>query len=245
MIDLHCHVLAGIDDGPQAIDGSVAIARAAAAAGIHTIVATPHVSRRYPNQAETIGELVGELNARLAEEAPQIRVVPGAEIALTQAIDLTSQQSSALGLGGGPWMLVEPPLTPVASSLDALLLGLQRRGHRIVLAHPERCPAFHSDPQMLGSLVRAGVVTSITAGSLVGRFGGEVRRFALALAQEDMIHNVASDAHDDARRPPGLMAELEQAGLGALAPWLTEAVPGAILAGEEIPPRPVALRPAS
>ena len=245
MVDLHCHVLAGIDDGPQTIDGSVAIARAAAATGIRTIVATPHVSRRYPNQAETIGELVGELNARLTMEALDIRIAAGAEIALTQAIDLTPEQLSALGLGGGPWLLVEPPLTPVASSLDALLLGLQRRGHRIVLAHPERCPAFHGDPQMLGSLVRAGMVTSITAGSLVGRFGSEVRRFALQLAQEDMIHNVASDAHDDARRPPGIMAELEQSGLGPLAPWLTEAVPGAILGGEEIPPRRSPLRPAS
>lgn len=238
MVDLHCHVLAGIDDGPQTIDGSVAIARAAAAAGVRTIVATPHVSRRYPNQAETIGKLVGELNERLAAEALEIRIAPGAEVALTQAIDLTAEQLSALGLGGGPWLLVEPPLTPVASSLDALLLGLQRRGHRIVLAHPERCPAFHGDPQMIGSLVRAGMITSITAGSLVGRFGSEVRRFALQLAQEDMIHNVASDAHDDARRPPGIMAELDQSGLGPLAQWLTEEVPGAILAGEEIPPRP-------
>jgi len=238
VVDLHCHVLAGIDDGPQTIDGSVAIARAAATAGVRTIVATPHVSRRYPNQAEPIGKLVGELNARLAAEALEIGVAAGAEIALTQAIDLTPEQLSALGLGGGPWLLIEPPLTPLASSLDALLLGLQRRGHRIVLAHPERCPAFHGDPQMLGSLVRAGMVTSITAGSLVGRFGSEVRRFALMLAKEDMIHNVASDAHDDARRPPGIMAELEQAGLGSLAPWLTEAVPGAILGGEEIPPRP-------
>jgi protein-tyrosine phosphatase len=201
-------------------------------------VATPHVSRRYPNQAETIGKLVGELNERLAAEAIEIRIAPGAEVALTQAIDLTAEQLSALGLGGGPWLLVEPPLTPVASSLDALLLGLQRRGHRIVLAHPERCPAFHGDPQMIGSLVRAGMITSITAGSLVGRFGSEVRRFALQLAQEDMIHNVASDAHDDARRPPGIMAELDQSGLGPLAQWLTEEVPGAILAGEEIPPRP-------
>jgi protein-tyrosine phosphatase len=238
VVDLHCHVLAGIDDGPQTIDGSVAIARAAAAAGVRTIVATPHVSRRYANQAETIGKLVGELNERLAADALEIRIAPGAEVALTQAIDLTTEQLSALGLGGGPWLLVEPPLTPVASSLDALLLGLQRRGHRIVLAHPERCPAFHGDPQMIGSLVRAGMVTSITAGSLVGRFGSEVHRFALQLAQEDMIHNVASDAHDDTRRPPGIMAELEQSGLGPLAQWLTVEVPGAILAGEEIPPRP-------
>jgi protein-tyrosine phosphatase len=238
VIDLHCHVLAGIDDGPRTIEDSVAVARAAAAAGTRTIVATPHVSRRYPNEPDAIIRLVEELNKRLATESLEVEIRPGAEIAMTQAIDLSAAQLSALGLGGGPWLLVEPPLTPVASSLGALLLELQRREHRIVLAHPERCPAFHRDPEMLESLVSAGVLTSITAGSLVGRFGGEVRRFALQLAQQDMIHNVASDAHDHARRPPGIVAELEQSGLGPLAPWLTEAVPGAILSGEEIPPRP-------
>ena len=92
---------------------------------------------------------------------------------------------------------------------------------------------------MLESLVRAGVLTSITAGALVGRFGGEVRRFALRLAGDGMIHNVASDAHDHAHRPPGMEAELEQAGLGSLAEWLTRDVPAAILSGEEIPPRPM------
>jgi protein-tyrosine phosphatase len=238
VIDLHCHVLAGIDDGPRTINDSIAIARAAAAAGIRTIVATPHASRRYPNKADAIIRLVEELNERLAAEALEIEIRPGAEIAMTHAIDLSAAQLSALGIGGGPWLLVEPPLTPVASSLDAILLELQHRDHRIVLAHPERCPAFHRDPEMLESLVSAGVLTSITAGSLVGRFGSEVRRFALWLAQQEMVHNVASDAHDQTRRPPGIVGELEQSGLGPLAPWLTEAVPSAILSGKEIPPRP-------
>jgi protein-tyrosine phosphatase len=131
----------------------------------------------------------------------------------------------------------------VITGLDSILLDLQRRGHRVLLAHPERCHAFHRDPRMLESLVRSGVLTSITAGSLVGRFGGEVRRFALELAHKDMIHNVASDAHDHVRRPPGAAAELEQAGLGSLVDWLTDQVPAAILSGEEIPPRPASAIP--
>jgi hypothetical protein len=102
---------------------------------------------------------------------------------------------------------------------------LQRCGNRILLAHPERCAAFHRDPRMLGSLVANGVLTSITAGSLVGRFGGTTRRFALRLVQEELIHNVASDAHDLTGRAPGLRQELEQAGMGGLAQWLTEAIP--------------------
>jgi len=238
MIDLHAHVLPDIDDGPETIEGSLALARAAVAAGTRVLVATPHVSWHYPNDAGTIAPLVDELNARLAAEGIALDLRAGAEIAMTRLIDIPPAELVRLRLGGGPWLLVEPPFTPALIGLDSILLDLQRQGHRVLLAHPERCQAFHRDPQMLSSLIRAGVLTSITAGSLVGRFGGEARRFALALAREGMIHNVASDFHDDVRRPPGTAAELRQAGLEPLADWLTEQVPAAILGGEEIPPQP-------
>ena len=91
---------------------------------------------------------------------------------------------------------------------------------------------------MLASMMGAGVLTSITAGSLVGRFGAPARRFAIGLVDEGMVHNIASDAHDDVRRPPGVVMELEQAGLGPLVEWLTQSVPAAILDGGEIPRRP-------
>jgi protein-tyrosine phosphatase len=239
VIDLHCHVLPGIDDGPERIEGSVALARAAANAGVHTLVATPHVSSRYRNDANTIARLVDVVNARLTDEGVALEVLSGAEIAITSVIEIAPEQLSRLGLGGGDWLLMEPPFSAVASGLENILSSLQREGHRIMLAHPERCPAFHRDPAMLRSIVRTGVLTSVTAGSLVGRFGSEVRRFALGLIAEGLVHNVASDAHDHARRPPGMAAELDEAGLGPLADWLTRAVPSAILGGEAtIPPRP-------
>jgi protein-tyrosine phosphatase len=238
VIDLHCHVLPGIDDGPETIEGSLALARAASAGGTRTLVATPHVNLRYPNDAATIARLVGELNERLAAERIAIEVRPGAEIALTSAINMAPARLAELGLGGGSWLLIEPPFAPSAGGIDVLLLDILRDGHRVVLAHPERCAAFHRDPAVLESLVRAGVLTSITAGSLVGRFGGEVRRFALGLIRNELAHNVASDAHDDSDRMPGMSAELRRAGLQSLAPWLTCEVPAAILAGAEIPPRP-------
>jgi protein-tyrosine phosphatase len=238
VIDLHCHVLPGIDDGPETIGGSLALARAAAAAGVRTLVATPHVSWRYPNDADTIIGLVDELDERLAAEGVPLEMRTGAEVALTQLAEIEPSQLSRLRLGGGEWLLVEPPFTSVATMLDAILHDLQRRGDRILLAHPERCAAFHRDPGMLSTIIRGGILTSITAGSLVGRFGGPARRFALKLVQEGMVHNVASDAHDLAGRPPGMAAELAQAGLAPLAEWLTEAVPAAILNGQEIPARP-------
>jgi protein-tyrosine phosphatase len=238
MIDIHCHVLPGIDDGPETIDGSIALVRAAVEAGIETLVATPHVDARYGNDADTIAPLVADLNTRLGEEGIDLAVLPGGEIAITHLAELAPDQLPRLGLGGGSWLLVEPPFSPVVPGLEAQLLDLLRRGHRLVLAHPERCPAFRRDERVLRSLLEAGVLMSITAGSLAGRFGNEVRHFALSLAHEGMIHNVTSDAHDDTRRRPGLVAEIEQAGLGPLTEWLTTLVPAAILADESIPPRP-------
>ncbi len=238
MIDLHCHVLPGIDDGPETIEGSLSLARAAVTAGIGTLVATPHVNSRTPNDAATIARLVDELNARLSAEGVQLDVLPGAEIAISQLAEIAPDELARLGLGGGRWLLVEPPFTPVAVALEGMVLGLLREGHKVVLAHPERCPALRRDPPTIRSLADAGVLMSITAGSLAGRFGGEVRRFALELAREGLVHNVTSDAHDSVDRPPGLAQEMEQAGLQPLADWLTRAVPAAILGGEEIPPRP-------
>lgn len=238
MIDLHCHVLPGIDDGPGTIEGSIALARAAVAAGIGTLVATPHVNSRMPNEAGTIARLVDTLNERLAREQLDLNVLPGAEIAITHLAEIEPAELWRLGLGGGRWLLVEPPFTPVAAGLEGVVLGLQSQGHRVVLAHPERCPALHRDRRVVRSLAGAGVLMSITAGSLVGRFGREVRRYALELAREGLLHNVTSDAHDSVLRPPGMAKELEQAGLAPLADWLTQTVPAAILSGEEIPPRP-------
>jgi protein-tyrosine phosphatase len=231
-------VLPGIDDGPETIEGSVELARAAVAAGARALVATPHVSWTYPNDPDTIAARVEELRARLNAEGIPLELHAGAEIAMTRLVDMRTEDLLPLRLGGGDWLLVEPPFSPTVTGLGPLVFDLQRRGHRILLAHPERCPAFHREPEMLREFVSEGVLTSVTAGSLAGRFGGEVRRFALKMARERLIHNVTSDAHDTVRRPPGVVAELRQAGLGPLEEWLIEEVPAAILSGGEIPPRP-------
>lgn len=238
MIDLHCHVLAGIDDGPRTIEESLALARAAGAAGTRTLVATPHVSWEFRNQAQTIERMVEELNRVLRREAVAVDVRPGAEIAMTRLADLAPTELSRLTLGNGRWLLVEPPFTLVAAGLDMLIADLQRQGYRVLLAHPERCPAFHADRSMLERLVDSGVLGSLTAGSLDGKFGAPVQRFSLELLSAGLVHNVASDAHDDSNRPPTIAGELERAGLAPLAEWLTQSVPAAILDGGEIPPRP-------
>jgi protein-tyrosine phosphatase len=239
VIDLHCHVLPAIDDGPGTIEGSTLLAAAAVEAGTRILTATPHVSAHYPNDAGSIASALADLRAHLRSEQVAIELRAGAEIAASRLPQIPPQEISSLGLGGGPWLLIEPPFSTDVSGLEDLLLKLRRSGHQILLAHPERCPGLHRAPQILRTLVSGGVLTSVTAGSLTGRFGQDVRRFALALATENLIHNVVSDAHDHLRRPPEMAGDIEQAGLGALRGWLTCDVPAAILDGREtMPPRP-------
>ena len=238
MIDLHCHLLPGIDDGPVTLDDALALARAAVGCGTRTIVATPHVSSRYPNNAVHIAEAMQELSEHLQQNAVPLEVVPGAEIALSHVLDLDASELARLGLGGGDWLLVEPPFSEAVSGLDDLVLELVHAGHPVVLAHPERCPSFQREPRMLDALVDQGVLTSLTAGSLVGRFGSRVRRFSSQLIEAGVVHNVASDAHGAGGRGPSIARELDQAGLTPMREWLTASVPGAILAGERSIPAP-------
>lgn len=238
VIDLHTHVLPGIDDGPATIEGSLALARVAAERGTKVMVATPHVNWHHHNDSAAIARGVDELNERLRVETIDLEVRAGAEIAMTRVEQLDPGELDRLRLGDGPWVLLEPPFTPIVTGLDGVVMALQSEGHRVLLAHPERCPAMHREPELLESLVKAGVLTSITAGSLVGQFGGEVRRFSRRLMERKLVHNVASDAHDAVKRPPGMAEALAEAGYAAFTEWLTESVPAAILAGDEIPMRP-------
>jgi protein-tyrosine phosphatase len=128
---------------------------------------------------------------------------------MTRISDVAQTELKRLCLGASDWILLEPPFGAVATGLDTVVGDLQGAGHRVLIAHPERCVAFRRDPTLLEDLVSSGALTSITSGSLVGAFGEEARLFALTLVREDLVHNVASDAHDLERRPPLV---LEQSG---------------------------------
>lgn len=238
MIDLHCHVLAGLDDGPSELDGSVALVAAARDGGTDAMVATPHVNWGWQNSAAAIAQARLALTERLADEGVAVAIHPGAEIALTHAFELDDGELEALRLGAGPWILVEAPHVQGVAGVEAMLGELAERGQRIVLAHVERCPAFLADPQLLERMVGRGMLASVTAGALVGRFGRAIERAAGRFIAAGLIHNVASDAHDLRMRPPGLRAELDAAGLHEQATWLADAVPAAILRGAEIPAAP-------
>jgi protein-tyrosine phosphatase len=246
-IDLHSHVLPGIDDGPQTAAESLDMCRRAAADGTGAIAATPHVSPVFRTRPEQIEAGVAELNDALAAESGSFEVLRGAEIApaLLPLIDET--ELPRLTLGGGPYLLIEAPLEAVGRELEEAVDELMDAGHGVLLAHPERAPSFHREPERLAALVERGALCSITAGSLIGRFGRRVARFTERLLAEDLVHNVASDAHDTFGRPPDLRSLVLSAdlpGLEARADWLIEEVPAALVAGAELPAPPQPPAPA-
>ena len=239
MIDLHCHALPGIDDGPEEMADAVALARAAVEVGTRTLVATPHIDHWWDVDPATLPGRVAEVNAALASEGVDIEVLTGGEIALTRLMDLDQDTLDSLTLGDGRHLLLEAPLSVGAGDFENLVLAIHERGRPVLLAHPERCPTFLRRPERLEPLLEAGVLLQITAGSLIGQFGNVIQDVSRRWVAQGWVHVLASDAHDAYRRPPGLREPAEQAGFGAeLTDWLTTAVPRAIVEGTPIPASP-------
>lgn len=242
-VDLHAHVLPGVDDGPDTLGEALELARAAVAAGTRHLVATPHVNEDRYIATEAIAPAVARLQEQLDAEGIPLRLHAGAEVALPRLADLDSAQLRAARLGHGETLLLESPFSRVPVDLEPLLFEVQTRGHQVLLAHPERSPTFQHDPEQLARLVEAGVLVQITAGSLRGAFGTRVRDFTHQLLRDELVHVVASDAHNTDRRPPGVadavhLADRTVPGIGRRAEWLCDEVPWAILTGGRIPAPP-------
>lgn len=237
VIDLHCHLLPGIDDGPADLGGTLAMAQLHAKAGVEVVAATPHVAWDMPNDAATIELRLADARAALAAAGIPLRVVRGAEVDVHQAVRLSDEQLRALALGGGPWLLLEAPLQ-TGVGFAPVVHALLGRGHRVLIAHPERSPLLQRDADGLRELVRAGAATQLTAASFAGSFGRTVREYAEQMLEAGLVHSVASDAHDTLRRPPGMAEPLRAAGLGELVRQLAQEAPAAILAGEPLPSPP-------
>jgi protein-tyrosine phosphatase len=240
MIDLHCHVLPGVDDGPATLEESVALVGEAYEDGTRTIAATPHVDWSHTNvNVSLIRAGVRVLQERLDAAGVHVTIVPGAEVASTRALELDDADLRELTLGGGGWLLLECPIdvthTPGFAGIARLLA---RRGHRLLLAHPERCPLFLRSPDLLEELVADGMLAQVTAEALAGRYGRTVRDAALQMVKRGTAHVVASDGHG-AHRPAKIASELSRSGFDpGLAGWLARDVPAALLAGGTPPPRP-------
>jgi protein-tyrosine phosphatase len=237
VIDLHTHILPGIDDGPETLADAIELARATLAAGVDEVVATPHVSGEHPNGPDEILAALALLRGELVKHELPLRVHAGAEIAADRALSLGDATLRQLRLGGGPYILLECPLR-TTSDIEPIVAAIQTRGHRVVLAHPERSPLLQRDVAQLTRMVAGGALTSLTSVSFSGGFGSTVQRFAQDLLDGGLVHNLASDMHHIDRRPPGIAAPTtdgQDDRRSERLAWLASRVPAAILAGTPVP----------
>jgi protein-tyrosine phosphatase len=218
--------------------------RAAASQGTTTVVATPHCSARYATPAAAVAGGVAEMRAVLVAAGVPLDLRRGSEIAVDMAMQLPDDDLRLLTLGGSRCVLLESPLEPaVGEALERCVEDLHARGYRVMLAHPERAPAFLNQPLRLRALVEAGVLCSVTAASLNGLFGEGPHWFALELLRDGLVHSIDSDAHDAELRPPTMLEGLAAAAdalphLATRMRWLTTDLPAALLADEPLPPAP-------
>lgn len=239
MIDLHSHVLPGIDDGAADLAASIAIGREAQENGITAIAATPHVRDDYPTTTHAMAEQVQVVRRAWAEAGLSVRVLPGAEIAFDRLAQLLPTELWAFGLGGSPnHVLVETPLFGWPLDAAERLRTLRAAGFTPVLAHPERSLAVQHSPALLAEPVRSGVLLQLTTGSLTGRFGPAAAKTARALLDGGLAHLLATDTHRAGDRGASLQQALASIRNEQLRRWLTEEVPAAIVEGRPPPPRP-------
>lgn len=244
-VDIHTHVLPGIDDGPSDLDGSIAMARAAADVGILTLAATPHLRSDFPDvHVDELAARAQEVRVALEREGIPVRIVCGAEVSLVWAVEASGEDLKLATYGQrGTDLLVETPSAGIFG-LDRMLYELRARGTRIILGHPERCVEFQRDPQPLRDLVTQGVLLQVNAESLIdmGRRAG-VRRLAEELCSEGLAHVLASDGHRASSWRPitklarGLEALSELVG-AERALWMASDAPRAIVEGFELPQEP-------
>jgi protein-tyrosine phosphatase len=239
VIDLHSHVLPGVDDGAATLDESLAILRAAASDGIERIAATPHVRDDYPTAPEEMERLVAEVAAAAGADGLDIEVLPGGELALDRIPRLDDETLARFGLGGNPrLLLLECPYYGWPLDLGTVVFDLQTRGYTVVLAHPERNPDVQERPELLEPLVAAGLLVQLTSASVDGRLGSRSKQASRRLLERELAHLIASDAHAPQLRAVGMTAAADAVGDDALARWLTEDVPRALLDGASPPERP-------
>jgi protein-tyrosine phosphatase len=241
VIDLHTHLLFGLDDGPQTIEESLELAAAMVAEGVTIAACTPHVRDDHDTTPETMEAALAELRVRLDAERIPLDVRGGGEIALDKLGALDGDTLARFGLGGNPKLvLLEFPYYGWPLALPSIVAEMRANGIVPVLAHPERNSEVQENPERLRPLVEAGAYVQITADSVGGDAGPRPARCAKALLQGGLAHLLASDWHGGTIRRAGLRSGARAAGGEQLADWLTALVPGALLAGALPPPRPPA-----
>jgi protein-tyrosine phosphatase len=210
VIDLHCHILPGIDDGASDVSVSLAMARAQVKQGVTVVACTPHIlPGLYHNSGPAIREAIAQLQGVLQQEGIPLRLVTGADVHMTPDFAGGLRSGRLLSLADSRYVLVEPPHHTAPPQLEDFFFNLVVAGYVPILTHPERLSWVPSRYEMIKRLVQGGVWMQLTAASFTGAFGRNALYWAERMLDDGCVHVLASDAHDAERRPPDLAAGRE------------------------------------
>lgn len=199
MVDIHCHILPGLDDGPDAFEESLAMAEMAIADGITHVVATPHANSMYPFQPESIKRLRDELQEKVGD---RLQLATGCDFHLSfENVQDIASNPAKYTINQKRYLLVEFADFAIPPTMDDTLHQLQLLGLSIVITHPERNRLICAQPDRLRRWLHRGCYVQVTAQSLTGSFGEHAQKHAEEWLDADMVHFVASDAHNTTRRP--------------------------------------------
>lgn len=241
MIDLHSHILSGLDDGAREPERSLEMARVSVADGVTDVVCTPHwVLGKYDNTRPAILAACDDLRARLAEAGIPLTLWPGAELHVDTSIPERIRSGELLTLAdGGKYVLIELPEESLPSNLEEFFWTLQLAGIKPILSHVERNPVLQKDPMRLFRWVEMGLLAQITAASLEQEFSQEILDFSQELIEHRLVHILVSDAHGLNRRSPKLSTARDAVAAiagEAAARRMTEDIPRRILEGKFVEP---------
>lgn len=199
MVDIHCHILSGMDDGPAALEMSVQMAEMAIADGITHIVGTPHASDRYPFNPDLVRERRDEIQALFEG---RLHFATGCDFHLSyENLQDIRGNPAKYTINQKNYLLVEFADFSIPPSTDQTLHQLHLAGLSLIITHPERNPLIRSNPDKLYGWLRQGCYVQVTAQSLLGRFGASAKQALERWLDEDCVHFIASDAHNVTSRP--------------------------------------------
>lgn len=241
MIDLHNHLLPGIDDGAKEVEETVEFLRILARDGVTHVTATPHMKPGvYDNDRETIFRTIDLVRRAAAgdPEASKVTLLPGAEVYYTADVADRARRGELMSVAdGGKYLLLELPYQQVPMRVEDTIFQLRIAGLTPIMAHPERVAYYLEDFERVEASVRLGALTQVTGSSITGRFGTKARDFAHRMIDRKLAHIVATDSHDVRYRPPILSEAREVAArlAGAeAAQAMVEDRPRAVLEGREV-----------
>ena len=240
MIDIHCHILPGADDGSASMEDSLMMARMAVAGGVNTVIATPHCNLPYVDDPNYISDRLRdryiELISALRDEKIPLKILPGAEVMATPDLAELIENKRVLTLAGSRYLLTEFFFGEDEEYITGMLGKVIEAGLRPIVAHPERYRAVHRRPEVVEEWVQEGCIIQLNKGSILGHFGRRVKMASEWILCRGLAHIVASDAHGCEQRTPHMAeisAVLERAYGASTARLLLEENPRRIINDEE------------